>query len=96
MKKIIVNKETCISCGACVAIDDKHFTFDDNGISKVISNDNLEDSNLINAIESCPVAAIEIIDSKCNCGDECECDDDCNCTNDEEDCCDCSHCDGCK
>jgi len=109
MKKIEVNKDTCIGCGACVAIDDTHFTFDSEGKSEVISQENLEDNNLVNAIESCPVAAIYLTDAKCNCdescdcgcieGQECTCDggcecDDCNCGDD----CNCDHechCEGC-
>lgn len=105
MKKIIINKDTCIGCGACVAIDDTHFTFDNDGKSEVISQENLEDNNLVNAIESCPVAAIyfDESDSKCNCdnscdcgcqdGKECTCDDD-SCGCDECNCgddCSCEH-----
>ena len=63
MKNINVNKDTCIGCGACVAIDDEHFTFDNEGKSEVISNENLESANLTNAVESCPVGAISIDES---------------------------------
>ena len=38
MKKIIVNDETCIGCGACIAIDSEHFDFDSDGRSYAISN----------------------------------------------------------
>lgn len=75
MKNINVNKDICIGCGACVAIDDEHFNFDDDGKSEVISNENTESANLTNAIESCPVGAITIEGSlnECNCGDDCDC-----------------------
>ena len=63
MKKINVSKELCIGCGACVAIDPSHFEFDNYGKSVAISNDNLEDNNLLNAIESCPTNAIEIAEN---------------------------------
>lgn len=62
MKKLIVN-EKCIGCGACIAIDNEHFDFEDN-LSKVISNDNLESDALQNAIASCPMGAIEIIEEE--------------------------------
>lgn len=92
MKKIRVNKEICIGCGACIAIDETHFTFDDEGRSEVISQENLEDANLQNAIESCPVDAISIKEeSDCECQKnttiENNCDSDCECSN-----CTCDNC----
>ena len=107
MKKIKVNLDKCIGCGACVAIDPEHFDFDDEGRSNVISSENIESENLTNAIESCPTSAISIVEESCNCGCEgCTCDttDDCNCgceecncetcdcECDEEDECDCNKC----
>ena len=88
MEKIKVNEEQCIGCGACVAIDSEHFDFNDNGLSSVISNENLESANLQSAIESCPTGAI----SKCSDNDDsCGCCS--NCTGDEN--CDCG-CDNCN
>lgn len=58
MKKLIVN-ENCIGCGMCVAIDPEHFEIED-GLSKEISNENLDSTDLKNAIDACPVAAIEV------------------------------------
>lgn len=101
MKKIIVNQETCIGCGACIAIDEEHFEFNSEGKSEVTSQENIENNNnLTNAIESCPVAAISVNEenkSKCNCdsdctcgcqdGEECTCDETCTCgCQDEKDC----------
>lgn len=66
MKKLTVN-DSCIGCGACVAIDSEHFDFNEDGMSSVISNDNLESAELQNAISSCPVNAIKLEDSeKCD------------------------------
>lgn len=64
MKKIDVN-ENCIGCGMCIAIDPEHFDFQDN-LSHVISNENLESDSLQNAISSCPVGAIEIVEESQN------------------------------
>ncbi len=100
MKKINVSKDACIGCGACVAIDSEHFEFNDEGLSTVISNENLDSENLKNAIESCPTSAISIKEENdCNCketckcgcqdGKECTCDDDCDCNDDS--CNDCEH-----
>ena len=60
MKKLCVNEEQCIGCGACVAIDAEHFDFNDNGLSNPVSQDNLDSSNLTSAIESCPTGAISV------------------------------------
>lgn len=101
MKKVKVNEEACIGCGACVAIDPEHFAFNDNGLSEAISAENLDSAEVINAIESCPTAAISMVEvtdacecencdcEDCHCGEECNCNDDCSCDNCE---CDCEHC----
>ncbi len=84
MKKIIVNKEQCIGCGACVAIAPTHFEFDDEGKSTPISQEIIEDESLQNAIESCPTSAISINEveqteevsnkkeESCECNENCE------------------------
>ena len=78
MKKINVIEEQCIGCGACIAIDSEHFDFDcEKGISKVISYENTESETVQEAIDACPVSAIELTD--CNCGEGCKCGDTCNC-----------------
>ncbi|MBQ6841555.1 MAG: ferredoxin [Bacilli bacterium] len=91
MKKLIV-KDGCIGCGACVAIDSEHFDFNDEGLSNVISNENLETDELTNAIASCPVSVIKLVEEaegSCGCHAGCTCGEDCNCTADNkcsEDC----------
>lgn len=77
MKKLNVNQDVCIGCGACVAIDPEHFDFNEDGLSEVINNENVENENTVNAIESCPVNAISF--SGCDCCDECTGTSDCNC-----------------
>lgn len=96
MKKIVVNEDACIGCGACVAIDSSHFAFNDEGLSHAISNENLESEELLSAIESCPTSAISIIEETDVNGEqkedeysseECECEkkksheSDCQCSN---------------
>lgn len=58
MKKIKVDTDNCIGCGACVGIDPKHFAFNDEGYSTPISNEDLDSEALMNAIEACPVGII--------------------------------------
>lgn len=58
MKELKVN-ENCIGCGMCVAIDPDHFEIVD-GLSEATNSDNLDNEALKNAMDSCPVSAIEI------------------------------------
>ena len=58
--KLKVNKDVCISCGACEAICDEVFQIDDEGVATVIVDeisDELKESAL-DAQEGCPVGAI--------------------------------------
>lgn len=88
MKKICVDESRCICCGACFSTDPEHFTLGENDKSNVISNENLDSTNLQNAIEFCPTAAISIVDCEdnnetCDCeectDEDCDCDSECNC-----------------
>lgn len=99
MKKLIV-KDGCIGCGACIAIDSEHFDFNDEGLSSVISNENLETDELKNAMASCPVNVIKFTENeeskeKCECHEGCTCGEDCNCTEDNKCSDECSCCEGC-
>ena len=69
--KTRVKKDTCIGCGACTVIADKIFQIGDDGLAETIESNNpekileVEDSekeNVIDALESCPTGAIEIIE----------------------------------
>lgn len=101
MKKIKVNSESCIGCGACVAIDPEHFAFNDEGLSHSISQENVESEELANAIDSCPTCAIGLVeedDTKaCECGETCKCseEENCGCCETDEECeeaCENCHC----
>ena len=67
-KYTIVDKETCIACGACGASAPKIFTYDDEGLSYVFIDDNtgtslIQDSltdDLLDAYEGCPTDSIKI------------------------------------
>lgn len=62
MKKLFVNADACIGCGACVAIDSEHFDFNDEGLSQVISDENIESNAVHNAVASCPTSAISYVE----------------------------------
>ena len=61
IKKIEVDKETCIGCGQCVSIADKAYEMSDEGTASVKDTWQEEDPKIIQeACESCPVNAISI------------------------------------
>jgi ferredoxin len=76
--KTRVKKDTCIGCGACTVIADKIFTIGDDGLAettepyvveenekdarKVKEVEEQEFDNVVDAAESCPVGAIEVIE----------------------------------
>ncbi len=61
-KKLIVDQEACIGCGACVNMAPEYFKLNDEGKSEVIKSEIAEtDKGLINeVISSCPVQVISI------------------------------------
>lgn len=60
--KMMVDKNACIGCGACVGTCDKVFGFDDN-YAEVIVNEIPEElkKEAMDALEGCPVDAIKIV-----------------------------------
>ena len=60
MKQVVVH-DGCIGCGACAGVDPEHFEINDKeGLSQVISQENLESEALKSAIDSCPVGVISL------------------------------------
>ena len=59
--KVKVNQENCIGCGLCASVAEDVFELNDEGKSVVKVNTVLEDKQdeAKDAIEGCPVAAIE-------------------------------------
>ena len=60
LKELKVDSSTCIGCGACAAIAENYFKINDEGISEVTSQENLDNPSVQEAIDSCPVAAIKL------------------------------------
>ena len=81
MKKVSLNEDRCIGCGACMSVAPDNFTFNDEGRAEIISNEITNQA--IEASEMCPVSAITIEDSgcksDCTCGEECSCTEENNC-----------------
>lgn len=73
-KYTIVDKETCIACGACGAAAPDIYDYDEEGIAFVVLDNNkgtaavkceLED-DLIDAFEGCPTESIKVSDEPFN------------------------------
>lgn len=62
MKKIIVDEQKCIGCGLCVSIAAKTFTMNDSYKSIVMDNPTDKEEVIVDAVSSCPVAAISMKD----------------------------------
>jgi ferredoxin len=72
--KARVKKDTCIGCGACTVIASNFFQIGDDGLAEAInpidSNEKIgevsedEKENVIDASESCPTGAIEVIENE--------------------------------
>lgn len=66
MKKVKVNQDLCIGCGACQAIADDIFEIDDTGLATV-KNDTVAqelEEDVIDASEGCPTSAIVVEDAE--------------------------------
>lgn len=69
-KYTIVDKDTCIACGACGAAAPDIFDYDDDGIAYVILDDNtgtaevpeVLEEDLMDAFEGCPTDSIRVND----------------------------------
>jgi ferredoxin len=58
MKKVKVNQDTCIGCGACEATAPKTFKLNAQGKSVPKDPAGDDEETIQNAIDSCPVKAI--------------------------------------
>ncbi len=58
----IVNKDTCISCGACIGVCPDVYSFDDDGKAEAIDGDVPSDleAGAVDGRDQCPVDAIDI------------------------------------
>ncbi len=73
-KYTIVDKETCIACGACGAAAPDIYDYDDEGIAFVVLDDNQGEievpeilyEDMMDAFEGCPTDSIKVADSPFN------------------------------
>ena len=58
--KVKVDKNLCIGCGACQAIEPSVFELEDDGLAKAIDEEIKDEvkENVIDALEGCPTSAI--------------------------------------
>ena len=60
--KIVVDRETCIGAGPCVALAPGTFELDNEGKAVVINQSGNTDKEILDAAMSCPVLAIKVYD----------------------------------
>lgn len=71
MKKIIVDPDRCIRCGACVSMCDNVFQFSDEGYAETKEENNILDEmeenvkdDALDALEGCPTGAIKEVEEE--------------------------------
>ncbi|WP_042351341.1 ferredoxin [Bacillus massiliigorillae] len=75
----IINKETCIACGACGASAPDIFAYDEDGIAFVILDDNEGTASIpdeyikevLEAVDGCPTESIKLAEESFD-GDPCK------------------------
>lgn len=64
-KKIVIDEDACIGCGACEGSAPDYFELGTDGKAKVIKQYNEEDADLLEEVkDNCPAGAIQIVDSE--------------------------------
>jgi ferredoxin len=58
MKKIVIDQKKCIGCGTCNILAAKTFKIGKKGKAEVINQKGDSETNIKEAISSCPVQAI--------------------------------------
>jgi ferredoxin len=64
--RVEVIRDKCISAASCVAIAPKVFQLDEEGIAIVIAQNGNDDDTTLLAAQSCPTAAIIVINTETN------------------------------
>jgi ferredoxin len=59
--KITIDPKLCLGCGTCAAIAPKSFCLNKDGKAEVLESPGDDDKTIKEAIESCPVGVIKII-----------------------------------
>jgi ferredoxin len=62
--KVSVIREKCISAASCVAIAPQVFKLDEENLAEIISQDGNDDSTKLLAAQSCPTAAVIVVDTQ--------------------------------
>ncbi len=61
--QVAVIRDKCIGAASCVAIAPGVFELDEEGLAKVISQDGNDDETKLLGAQSCPTAAITVVDT---------------------------------
>ena len=59
-KKIVIDQELCVGCGACASLCPEVFRMTDDGKSEIIDENSCEKCDCEMVVNSCPVGAMKI------------------------------------
>ena len=59
-KKITIEEDLCVGCGACASLCSEVFELADSGKAKVIKEEGCADCDCEMIVNSCPVGAIKV------------------------------------
>ena len=62
--KVKIDEDKCIGCGTCVALAKDTFEMNSENKAEVKKGKHDEDETVLQAAQSCPVAAVEVKDKK--------------------------------
>lgn len=60
IKRIVVDRQTCIGAGSCVVVTENLFQLDDENLAYVVDPDSHDQQSIRLSAESCPVLAIHL------------------------------------
>lgn len=64
--RVEVIRDKCIAAGSCVFIAPKVFELDEENLVRILSQEGNDDESKLLAAQSCPTAAIRVIDTETN------------------------------
>lgn len=60
IRRVVVDRQTCIGAGSCVVVTEKLFQLDNQNLAYVVDPDSYDDETIRLSAESCPVLAIHL------------------------------------
>lgn len=64
IRKIVIDRQTCIGAQSCVVVAPGVFQMDDQNLAYVVDPDSTDEETIMLAAQSCPVLAIKLFDEE--------------------------------